>query len=67
MHDPVSERMQMTVMCCADLQKPLDAEELRASTVTHLSLRIEDTSDDNIFVREWQVSSSEANEPSDKE
>lgn len=65
---PVSERMRMTVMCCADLQKPSAAEELRASTVTHLSLRIEDTSDDDIiFVKEWRVSATEAKEPSSKE
>ncbi|MCJ8743490.1 hypothetical protein PDJAM_G00094650 [Pangasius djambal] len=52
----------------SDFQKPSDAEELRASMVTHLSLRIEDTSDDDIiFVKEWQVSPTEPNEPSSKE
>ncbi|XP_017311763.1 tudor domain-containing 6 isoform X1 [Ictalurus punctatus] len=49
----------------SDLQKP--ADELRASTVTHLSVKIEDTSDDIIFVTEWQVSPAGASEPGSKE
>ncbi|XP_026802784.3 tudor domain-containing 6 isoform X2 [Pangasianodon hypophthalmus] len=52
----------------SDVQQPSDAEELRALMVTHLSLRIEDTSDDDIiFVKEWQVSATETIEPSSKE
>lgn len=46
----VSERILMTVICSAETQ-----EARRASEVTHLSLRIEDTSDDDIiFVKAWQ-------------
>ncbi|KAM9435497.1 tudor domain-containing 6 [Clarias gariepinus] len=51
----------------SDLQKPSDVDNPRASTVTHLTLRIEDTSDDNIFVKELQASPSEACKPSTKE
>lgn len=36
--------------------------------VTHLSLKIEDTSEDDIiFVTEWQVSPAEVSEPGSKE
>ncbi|KAG7316805.1 hypothetical protein KOW79_020346 [Hemibagrus wyckioides] len=49
----------------SDLQKSPDTEEPRASTVTHLTLRIQDTSDDDIiFVKQWQVSPTEGNDPS---
>ncbi|TSN30246.1 Tudor domain-containing protein 6 [Bagarius yarrelli] len=44
-------------MCSKDLQKSSDAEEPTASMVTHLTLRIENTSDDDIiYVKEWQGS-----------
>ncbi|KAF4082420.1 hypothetical protein AMELA_G00151570 [Ameiurus melas] len=52
----------------SDLQTPADEEELRASMLTPVSLKIEDTSDDDIiFVTEWQVSPAEASELGSKE
>ncbi|KAK3516721.1 hypothetical protein QTP70_022514 [Hemibagrus guttatus] len=52
----------------SDLQKSPDTEEPRASTVTDLTLRIEDTSDDDIiFVNQWQVSPTERNDPSSQD
>lgn len=55
-----------TFMCSTDLQKSPDAEP-RTSMVTHLTLRIEDKSDDIIYVKEWRVSPTEENEPSSRE
>ncbi|XP_060722863.1 tudor domain-containing 6 [Tachysurus vachellii] len=51
----------------SDFQTPPDAEEPTASTVTHLSLNFEDTSDDIIFVKQWQGSPTVGEEPSSQD
>ncbi|XP_017575675.2 tudor domain-containing 6 isoform X2 [Pygocentrus nattereri] len=51
----------------ASVSEHADSEELSVSRVSHLTLRVQDTSDDDdddiIFVKAWQEPSTEASEP----
>ncbi|KAL6486047.1 hypothetical protein MHYP_G00054390, partial [Metynnis hypsauchen] len=48
----------------ASVSEHPDSEELSVSRVSHLTLRVQDTSDDDIiFVKAWQEPSTEASEP----
>ncbi|XP_036438490.1 tudor domain-containing 6 [Colossoma macropomum] len=48
----------------ASVSEHPDSEELSVSRVSHLALRVQDTSDDDIiFVKAWQVPLTEASEP----
>ncbi|XP_046691841.1 tudor domain-containing 6-like [Silurus meridionalis] len=66
--DMIQVNMSDTGLPAADTepsasQKPSDAEEQCVLAVTHLSLRVEDTAnDDVVFVKEWQVMPPEVNE-----